>query len=420
MTTMIASSSSSSSKKQQLQEQQQQLYYEIEKWCQYHIHNGSAFLFEGHDIFVSTLKKKSDEIRSRGSGGDGVGSGGGGGGGRIETTSGDFQIQSPPLSSSSPWPLDSLHSFFCSLHTKHVKSAAYRLKTTISQYLDGYRNGQSIVAMAKQANIPPYLMCRQIVEHICDLRRKKEEEEEEEAIDGEENNNNNNNHNHNNITDGSTDTAGKKHKKNTINEEYNSKDYKKRLTMAMRNPIGVLNDRSMILTEFQDTEENWTTHSSITPNTTTDNTSITATTTRIAHEVATALEADALCGPTQDRSKHFVGIEFEVVLERQLTELGIPFEAEAHLRELGTSKTPDVVLYVYRHSSKYCFRFAFIAAAPAAAAAGYDLCSSLPRLSQPSIFCLLSLDRPFSDSQRFLLILDLSQWHFKSGQSGKL
>lgn len=280
------------------------LYYDVENWCQYHIHRGSDFLFNGHNAFMSTLKGKCDELAAASS-----------------SSAGDSTQSS--VGQTVEFPLDSLHSFFSNLHTKHVKNAAYRLRSNISRYVDFYRDGNSILSMAKQSNIPPYLMCRQIVEHICDLRAEKNAENQDEG----ENEDNN-------------------QQRNNTHKEYNSKDPKKRLTMAMRDPLGVLNDRNMILPTFLDTEDKWmiprTTYQENADSST--SVSSTITTTRIAHEVATAIQADPLCGPDQDRLKHFIGIEYEVVLERQLSKLGIPFEAEARLRELGTSKTPDVVL----------------------------------------------------------------------------
>ena len=57
-----------------------------------------------------------------------------------------------------------------------------------------------------------------------------------------------------------------------------------------------------------------------------------------------AIDLDPLCGPASDRAKHLIGIEFEIYLEKNLKNLGIPFESEAQLRERGSSRTPDVVL----------------------------------------------------------------------------
>lgn len=45
-------------------------------------------------------------------------------------------------------------------------------------------------------------------------------------------------------------------------------------------------------------------------------------TTRLALEVKEAIDSDPLCGPMSDRAKHFIGIEYEIVLERGLKNLG--------------------------------------------------------------------------------------------------
>lgn len=45
-------------------------------------------------------------------------------------------------------------------------------------------------------------------------------------------------------------------------------------------------------------------------------------TTRLAMEVKEALDSDPLYGPTHDRWRHTVGIEYEVVLEDMLQTLG--------------------------------------------------------------------------------------------------
>lgn len=49
-------------------------------------------------------------------------------------------------------------------------------------------------------------------------------------------------------------------------------------------------------------------------------------------------------GPRQDRERHNVGIEYELLLEQTLRSMGIPFETEEELRARGTARTPDVLL----------------------------------------------------------------------------
>jgi hypothetical protein len=50
--------------------------------------------------------------------------------------------------------------------------------------------------------------------------------------------------------------------------------------------------------------------------------SVTTKTTRLALEVQEAIASDSLCGPASDRARHFIGIEYEIVLERGLKNLG--------------------------------------------------------------------------------------------------
>lgn len=45
-------------------------------------------------------------------------------------------------------------------------------------------------------------------------------------------------------------------------------------------------------------------------------------TTRLAQEVVEAIEADPMHGPRQDRQRNQIGIEYEVLLEKCLKELG--------------------------------------------------------------------------------------------------
>ena len=49
-------------------------------------------------------------------------------------------------------------------------------------------------------------------------------------------------------------------------------------------------------------------------------------------------------GPRQDKERHNVGIEYELLLEQTLTSMDIPFETEEELRIRGTAKTPDILL----------------------------------------------------------------------------
>mmetsp|Transcript_694 Transcript_694/g.1247 ORF Transcript_694/g.1247 Transcript_694/m.1247 type:complete len:159 (+) Transcript_694:448-924(+) len=66
--------------------------------------------------------------------------------------------------------------------------------------------------------------------------------------------------------------------------------------------------------------------------------------TRLSLEVQEAIRSDPLYGPEHDRARHSIGVEYEVALEQTLKNMGIPFETESQLREMGSARTPDVLL----------------------------------------------------------------------------
>eukprot|EP00534_Pseudo-nitzschia_fraudulenta_P004946 CAMPEP_0201121594 /NCGR_PEP_ID=MMETSP0850-20130426/5449_1 /ASSEMBLY_ACC=CAM_ASM_000622 /TAXON_ID=183588 /ORGANISM="Pseudo-nitzschia fraudulenta, Strain WWA7" /LENGTH=214 /DNA_ID=CAMNT_0047388103 /DNA_START=261 /DNA_END=905 /DNA_ORIENTATION=+ len=106
----------------------------------------------------------------------------------------------------------------------------------------------------------------------------------------------------------------------------------------MKNPLEELKSIDVIKTEYQQAENSQ--HDGRQGK----SSSRATRTTRLALEVKEAIESDSLCGPVADRARHFIGIEYEILLEHQLKNLGIPFESEAQLREKGSARTPDVVL----------------------------------------------------------------------------
>jgi len=65
---------------------------------------------------------------------------------------------------------------------------------------------------------------------------------------------------------------------------------------------------------------------------------------RLSLEVREAVNSDPMYGPRSDKERHNVGIEYELLLEHTLKNMGIPFETEEQLRKRGTAKTPDVLL----------------------------------------------------------------------------
>mmetsp|Transcript_24596 Transcript_24596/g.57755 ORF Transcript_24596/g.57755 Transcript_24596/m.57755 type:complete len:325 (+) Transcript_24596:47-1021(+) len=179
------------------------------------------------------------------------------------------------------FPLESLQSLFRSLYVKHIKSISHRLKNSLeTKCMKEYLLGRSILDLSKESNFPPALMARRLVEEM--------------TIPG-----------------------------------------KKKLSTIMKNPLEELGSIDVIKEKYQISESY---HEDELPD------SMTFKTTRLSCEVKKAIDADPLCGPASDRERHFVGIEYEIVLERELKKLGIPFESEAQLREKGSARTPDVVL----------------------------------------------------------------------------
>lgn len=83
----------------------------------------------------------------------------------------------------------------------------------------------------------------------------------------------------------------------------------KKLSEALRDPFTVLSTSDVIVEEIQDPED------SVARRKDTGGA-------RMAREVVEAQRADPLNGPHSDSERHIVGIEFEVVLEFRLRELG--------------------------------------------------------------------------------------------------
>jgi len=71
----------------------------------------------------------------------------------------------------------------------------------------------------------------------------------------------------------------------------------------MRNPLQHLDSLELIAPQYRSSEEKKTANT---------------TTTRLAREVADAINADPMYGPRHDKERHMVGVEFEVVLEYKL------------------------------------------------------------------------------------------------------
>eukprot|EP00979_Chaetoceros_neogracilis_P015092 scaffold5365_cov165-Chaetoceros_neogracile.AAC.2 len=64
---------------------------------------------------------------------------------------------------------------------------------------------------------------------------------------------------------------------------------------------------------------------------------------RLAREIVEATNSDPLYGPRAEKERNYIGIEYEILLERSLRSMNIPFETEEELRAKGTSRTPDIL-----------------------------------------------------------------------------
>ena len=90
---------------------------------------------------------------------------------------------------------------------------------------------------------------------------------------------------------------------------------KKGLVNALRDPVGQLGSLQDIQETYRLSERQWMEQQQ-------HHNTATTSTTRLAMHVQEAVDADPLCGPVSDRNKHFIGIEYEVVLEQMLQNMG--------------------------------------------------------------------------------------------------
>jgi hypothetical protein len=109
-----------------------QHYHRVESWCRHHITNRSDndFLFD-QQLWSSAMKCAAKDLM---------------------------------------FPLESLQSFFRNMHVKHIKSTSYKVLNQSKMYVDQYRNGTSILQLAKNANFSPHLMARLVVERVADTK----------------------------------------------------------------------------------------------------------------------------------------------------------------------------------------------------------------------------------------------------------
>jgi hypothetical protein len=152
-----------------------------------------------------------------------------------------------------------------------------------------------MVALAQRINFPPYLFARYMVEAMT-----------------------------------TTTTTSLKSNHSTNAEQPQPQSSKFNLADAMRYPESKL-IRDVIAPSYLFSERNFhppppsplseqVNSNGQTTRATPSNTPIP--TTRLAMEVRRAMEHDPVYGPLSDKQRHLVGVEFEVVLEQELHELG--------------------------------------------------------------------------------------------------
>ena len=152
-------------------------------------------------------------------------------------------------------------SFIRNVHVNHIKRTAPKVKANLKHFATEYLNGTSILTLAKEANYPPFLFARFMVEHLTSLP------------------------------------------KNDVGA-------------AVTHPGQYLTDVSVLRLMYrQDAEAQQKPLSFNSP----------FSTQRLAQEIHEAAMADPLCGPRHDVARRMVGVEFEVVLEHQLSDLGKHF-----------------------------------------------------------------------------------------------
>ena len=67
---------------------------------------------------------------------------------------------------------------------------------------------------------------------------------------------------------------------------------------------------------------------------------------RVIDDIGRCVQADTCYSPLSDLAKQAAGLEHEMLLEKQLSEIGVPFWTETDLRAHGFFKTPDIWLQV--------------------------------------------------------------------------
>lgn len=171
--------------------------------------------------------------------------------------------------------------------------------------------GKSILQLAKKYNFPPSLLARAVVEHVTIYEKKK-------------------------VTQALRDPLNKLSSTEVILEKYKKSEHLHSASTMMNN----VKPKSMPIDPFTgnpiDMVDGMLTSSA-------SSSAGVPSITRLAREVIEATNSDPLYGPRFDRERQYVGVEYEILLERSLSSMNIAFETEEQLRVRGTPRTPDIL-----------------------------------------------------------------------------
>lgn len=166
----------------------------------------------------------------------------------------------------------------------------------ISKYIKQYiHNSMHICQIANSINYSPYLVAKCIIQEMTILNKK-------------------------NITDAMKEcplhtfntiniirTQYQHHLNHETNQNLNNKNH---TTTMIDQP-----DTLLLLDDPYDSSQHHTTETTTTTTTTTI-------TTRFAKEIQETINIDPMYGPIHDKQRHMIGIEYEVILEYKLQQLG--------------------------------------------------------------------------------------------------
>ena len=197
-----------------------------------------------------------------------------------------------------------------------MKRTSHLVRNQTMRHVKSYLNGTSILKLAKKCNYPPAMMARFIVENVAVIPTTRQHP-----------------------------SAGSSATNNNTTTTKASTATRKFITESLRHPEKMLGCAlTSILPEYMFSEKVSSTVADSTQSHEINDNANLIPLSRLSLEVREAVAADTMYGPRSDRERHNIGIEYELLLEHTLKNMGIPFETEEQLRKRGTAKTPDVLL----------------------------------------------------------------------------